>query len=57
MDFRTVRVCGSLGERRQGQAEAPFEPPFAPDELGLLLLQFTRPRRVARWLETPKMER
>ena len=41
---------------RGGQAEAPFEPPFTPDELELFLLRLARPRRAIRRVETPQME-
>ena len=40
-----------LESDRGGQAEAPFEPPFTPDELELFLLRLTRPRRaIISWL-------
>ena len=45
-----------LESERGGQAEAPFEPPFTPQELELFLLRLARPRRATRRVETPQME-
>ena len=38
-----------------GQAEAPFNPPFSPQELEIFLLRLVRPRRMRR-IESPQME-